>query len=1250
MHFFYPPSLPISGSLGQLRDAVTNHQVVVVAGETGSGKTTQLPKLCLELFHQGAGMIGCTQPRRIAATSVAARVAEELGEFHGVVGSKIRFHDRTTEETRIKFMTDGVLLAETRNDPQLRNYQVIIVDEAHERNLNIDFLLGYLYKLIRKRDDLKLIITSATIDTQAFSAHFGNAPVVAIEGRTYPVEIAYAPPPDDEAEGSSYLEHCLETIAETCTTRSPGDMLVFLPTEKDIRSCCEVLRGRMPSHCILPLFGRLQARDQQQIFKPQKKPKIVVATNVAETSVTVPGIRYVIDSGLARIGSYTPRSRTMRLPIERVSQASCNQRSGRSGRVGPGLCIRLFSEDDFNERKEFTVPEIQRSNLAEVILQMVSFNLGDPHDFPFLDPPRRSAITEGYRTLRELGAINAKKRLTAHGKIMSQLPIDPVISRIIIEARAYDCLSEIIIIAAALAIQDPRIRPAEKEQLADAAHRQFSDPRSDFVALLNIWNGYHRDHPTFSWSGLKKFCQRNYLSFQRMREWLDLEEQLRRLIGRRKKFRFNSEPASYEAIHRALLAGLFRQCARRKKGNLYQGLGNRELRIFPGSYQSGRSGEWIIGGSFIETSQLFILSAATIEPEWLEQSCAPFCSYSWSSVRYQKKTGRVVADETVALQGLVIVTGRLVDFPSRDKKNVAPAREVFIRSALVDDQLTGRFTFQARNQALLKKWQQREDRLRRRDILIDEDTIYDFYDRRLPDEVCDRPSLIGHIGQHGDDTLHMSEDDILLRIPGEKDLLDYPATLPMTGGAIKLDYNFEPGASNDGVTALIPEQIIETIDPDLFDWLVPGMIVEKTTHLLKGLPKRIRKQLIPINDTVALLLDSIDMYRGNYLQQLSREIQKRYRLNIRREDWPRDQPSHLSMHYRIVDSSGKTLMNSNDFRSLLKRTRSAPSSGPAEPQPADQLLIRDLESRYFSTWDFSGCPERIPVQLPGGRVGGYLFRAIRPVTERQAVAVRYLASREEALRVSSAGLTYLVRLQFKPQFKELAKQVKLSLSGPSGAWLCSSLGSSVQAREKILDFIIKAAGEDSSVRSGGADDDALYDSLIAVITSKNLYTLGHQIVDTVMTLVRQRREVAELIFKFENLARKSSSYDGALFDDLKHQLEMLVPADFLDTFSTADVKDCSRYLKSLAIRSERGYNNPHKDLEKRKMIAPHQENLERARKNLPELTAECREKFSDCWAMLAELRVSLFSPEIKTARPVSPKKMTQAWKDFAAGC
>ena len=615
MKYFYPDNLPIIDHKDIIIESIIRHQVIVIAGDTGSGKTTQLPKMCLEALPENQLLIGCTQPRRIAASTVAARVAEELGTAGDTVGYKIRFHDYTTPSTKIKFMTDGVLLAETRQDRLLSGYGVIIIDEAHERSLNIDFLLGYIKQLLLRRNDLKVIITSATIDTEAFSKHFNDAPIITVSGRTYPVTVRYNPPEEDvTGEKDSELEHCVLTICNLFSSEPRGDILVFFPTERDIRDCCHLLEKKISQAVILPIFGRFPAGDQKRIFQNFSQVKIVVATNVAETSVTVPGIRYVVDSGLARISYYNVRAKTTSLPVSRISRASCDQRKGRCGRVAPGLCIRLYSEEDFNDRPEYTQPELKRSNLAEVILQMISLDLGDPEKFPFLDPPFKNAIREGYRMLRELGAIDDTMRLTKRGRIMADLPIDPCIARIIIEAKENNCLREIKIISSALAIQDPRIRPADHEKEADTAHKEFGHPHSDFMVLLNIWNQFHNvENNTKSWSKLKKYCASHFLSFQRMREWFDLHTQLSRIVDRREGFSDNSSDASYEQIHKSFLAGFLRNLARKKQGNLYQGTHNKELMIFPGSHQFTKGGQWLVAASFIETSRLYALTVATIE-------------------------------------------------------------------------------------------------------------------------------------------------------------------------------------------------------------------------------------------------------------------------------------------------------------------------------------------------------------------------------------------------------------------------------------------------------------------------------------------------------------------------------------------------------------------------------------------------------------------------------------------------------------
>jgi len=1244
MDFFYPSDLPITAHLGDISELIQQNQVTIIAGDTGSGKTTQLPKICLGLLNSSTKLVGCTQPRRIAATSVCERVKEEMGSQANLVGSKIRFRDHTTKDTRIKFMTDGLLLAETRNDPLLKKYDVIIVDEAHERSLNIDFLLGYLHRLLAKRVELKLVITSATIDTELFSKHFDNAPILQIKGRTYPVDMVYSPV-HDEHEDIGFVEHCIQVIEQICNHYPPGDILVFLPTERDIRSCCEILQGKFSDRTILPLFGRLQSTDQRRIFKHYHHAKIVVSSNVAETSVTVPGIRYVVDTGLARIASYDHGSRTTRLPVTKISQASCNQRAGRCGRIAPGICFRLYDEDDFSQRQEFTVPEIQRSNLAEVILQMVALNLGDPHDFPFLEAPKPSAIHEGFRLLRELNGIDERKQLTETGKMMARLPIDPVVSRIIIEAQKNSSLKEIIIIASALALQDPRVRPAEKEHQADKAHKKFSHPQSDFIALLNIWHAYHDQYKTFSWGSLKRFCTDHFLSFQRMREWLDLHDQLQRILKKHKSFKYNDSEPSYENIHRSLLSGLFRHSARKKKGSIYQGVANNELMIFPGSYQYLHSGDWIIAGSFLETSRLYGLTIATIEPEWIELAAKPFCSYSWTNARWQKKSGRVIGDEQVALQGLILISGRVVNFGRINKKNIPQARTIFIQKALVENLIGRSFEFLKKNNGLIKKWQESEHKLRRKNIVIDEISIFDYYHARLPDTIYDRYTLVRYLKKNGSLELEMSLDDILLQTPEENALLNFPSTLLHGDIPIRLTYCFEPGNPSDGVTAHIPDYLVDYLKKERFDWLVPGLIVEKTTFLLKGLPKKIRKQLIPVSTTVERLLDSLEYGQGNYLKALNSAIFKFFKVNVQQNDWPRQLPDHLQMRFSLVDVNENELTAGRNLKELLDDFQTNPlEQKNVYQRKNDELLMARLQQSYFKRWDFTGIPQRISCYTGKNKVAGYLYAALQACPEKQAVTIKYFDSLKAAENTALTGTLYLLQLHFKEPFRQLKKYCRVALTGPSTLWLTTSFGGTEKAQLKLLHYVMHSLfGSDFS----GIIPIKQYDALVATLRQQDFYSQGKQILDEIIKLLRQRREVYELIKKFEHLSAKNSQ-NRKLFTDLHLHLDSVMPAGFLDSTAVEEFEHVNRYLKSLAVRTERGYANPLKDSQKCLKLAVHLENLEKF--NQEDSSDDCRECYQAYRFMVYELRVSVFSPEIRTTVAVSEKKLRALLRELQMSC
>ncbi len=1245
---FYPDKLPVLAYKEEIIGSLKTNQVTIIAGETGSGKTTQLPKFCLEAsLGKSQGIIGCTQPRRVAAVTVSERVADELGPKKHLVGYKIRFHDRTTQDTRIKFMTDGVLLAETQQDPLFRNYDVIILDEAHERSLNIDFLLGYFKKILKKRPELRLIITSATIDTESFASHFPDSEVINIEGRSYPVEVRYAPFEEEQVfEKEGYVEHCVETIVDLFLTESHGDILAFLPTERDIRICCDLLKARDLDAEILPMFGRLLPADQRKVFRQYKKTKIVVATNVAETSITVPGIRYVVDTGLARISSYNIRAKTTSLPITKISKASCDQRKGRCGRVAPGVCVRLYAEEDYLNRPRYTLPEIRRSNLAEVILRMLSLQLGDPQSFPFVDSPHSNAIRDGHRQLYELGAIDSKGELTQHGKMMAKMPIDPCISRIIIESAKNNCLTEIRIIASALAIQDPRVRPADREKEADAAHLLFSHPHSDFLVLLNIWKHFHAvRNEVKSWSRLKKFCKANYLSFQRMREWFDLHDQMARILKKVGSFKDNEKEATYETIHCSLAAGFLRNIATKKEKKIYQTTSGKEIMIFPGSHQFLKSGQWILAASFLETNRLYALTVATIEPEWLETIGGKLCKYSWDNPRWMKARGQVIADEKVSLFGLPLFSGRQVNFGKRDIRNRKEARKIFIQAALIEGRLTGSYGFLNNNIQLLRKWEQTEERIRKRDILVDDLTLFTFYDERLPEKVYDRNSLNRFLKKKkGQIFLFLKEDDILIRRVDSHELLDYPTTWPVGTHQFSLEYSFAPGNENDGITMRIPVNLAETVSPERCEWLVPGLLREKTTFLLKGLPKRIRKHIIPLTTTVDKILDDIDIYKGSFYHALERSILKQFRLGVKRSEWVESLPNHLQMRFVIFDENDAVLSTGYNLQKLCKQLHAAPQKTSvhiATPTKKELEIMQRWQDSIAKTWDFAELPEKLELLTPQGNIAGYLHTVITPIPEKGGVIIGFEKDKQKALLLNKKGMLCLYRLQFSEQYKVLKKACRTTLSGPSSLWLTKVYPGKKEATEALINFILHALFPDCS---GRIHDQKTFTNNTARVKRDGLYSLGMNVCEKVMTLLRRRQEVQSQILHFETLSKKINSYSKERYDEYQTLLEEILPKDFLLTGKVEELDDCDRYLRSLFVRIERAYHDFSKDERKQKQLQPHLHNLESLDKRKKELSEDCENHLKVYRTMIQEFRLSLFSPEIKTRIPVSLKKLQQQWQ------
>lgn len=1245
----YPPELPISECREQIVAAIRSHRVLVIAGDTGSGKTTQLPKMCLEAGRGSKGLIGCTQPRRIAAVAMAERVAEELRE-PAAVGYRIRFSDHTSETTRIKFMTDGILLAESRSDRLLRAYDTIIIDEAHERSLNIDFLLGHLKGLLARRNDLRLIISSATIDTDRFSAHFDNAPVIEVSGRTFPVRVLHEQGENDE----TYVERAVARTLELASLPERGDILVFMPTERDIMETVDALAHHLRDQAlVLPLFGRLQGADQRRIFRPAGRRKIIVATNIAETSITVPGIRYVVDTGLARLARYNVRARTTSLLVSRVSRASCRQRAGRCGRTGPGVCVRLYSEDDYLARPEYTLPEIQRSNLAEVILQMIALDLGDPRTFPFIDPPSPGAIREGFQVLRELGALDSRDRITDRGRTMARLPLDPRISRIIIEGAELGALREVTIIAAALSIQDPRIRPADQEEKADEAHRRFADKRSDFLAFVNIWDAFHAETggPRTA-ARLRRFCRRNFLSWQRMREWFDVHDQIRRELGRDRKrniFHDNPGPASYGAIHQALAAGFLRNIGQRREKNLYQAAGGREITLFPGSVLYNRGGNWIVAAEFVETSRLFARTAAIIDQQWLERLGGELCRRSWSEPHWSRRAGQVVALERVTLFGLTIVAGRRVNYGRINRATREESRQIFIRQALVRGELGGRYRFLEQNLELARTYTAMEQRLRRRDILVDEETLHAFYDQRLPAWVHDRHTLNRFLRQGKNrDILCMGEEDLCQGRPAADELYRFPAVLRAGSLELELQYLFEPGNEADGVTVKIPRDLLAEVDPTVFEWLVPGLLPDKVLHLLKRLPKKLRRRLVPLPDAVDRLLDGLDISQGSLYAALERMIRRCYQVEVRRTDWRTDTlPPHLRMRFSLVNGDGRVLGSSRSFAEL----RQLDKTGGPGPDAADRGVKRKQGTRRLpvkegiTSWDFAGLRQPIQGRDPDSGQPTLYHPALS--VNREGLTLSFIRDRDTALARNREGMRWLYGRQFAKEYRALVRECKAAVNSHSASWLAlGARGTAAELKERLAGCIMDRLFHTSS---GEIPDQGQWEERIAAVRDQGFLRAGRQELQRVLDILTTRRDVQAQITRWAERARRSRSFSRQRLDHYLALLAEIVPPDFLDN-DPADLQHLERYLLALARRVERAEQAPAKDAAKAARLEPALQRLHQLARLEQTGSCQCREAAARYRFMVNELKVSLFAPELGTAVPVSEKRLQNQWQQVLEHC
>ncbi|WP_336935452.1 ATP-dependent RNA helicase HrpA [Vibrio cholerae] len=1223
----YPALLPVSQKRDDIAKAIAHHQVVIVAGETGSGKTTQLPKICAELGRGKYGLIGHTQPRRLAARSVANRIAEEMEtELGGFVGYKVRFTDQISDQTQIKLMTDGILLAEIQNDRFLNQYDTIIIDEAHERSLNIDFILGYLKQLLPRRPDLKVIITSATIDPERFSKHFSNAPIIEVSGRTYPVEVRYRPlAGDDDSESDrDQLEGIFQAVDELCD-EGLGDILIFMNGEREIRDTADALSKRnLRDTEIVPLYARLSAGEQNKIFQPHAGRRIVLATNVAETSLTVPGIKYVIDPGTARISCYSYRTKVQRLPIEPISQASANQRKGRCGRTEEGICIRLYSEEDFLSRPEFTDPEILRTNLASVILQMTALGLGDIEAFPFVEAPDKRNIQDGVRLLEELGAINdqikdPKKRLTESGKQLARLPIDPRLARMVLEASKLGCLKEVMIIASALSIQDPRERPSDKQQSADDKHRRFNHEDSDFLTLVNLWHYIGQQQKALTSNQFRRQCKLDYLNYLRVREWQDVYTQLHQST-REMGFKLNDEPGSYHAVHSAILVGLLSHIGMKdQEKNEYHGARNARFNIFPASGLFKKQPKWVMSAELVETSKLWARVVAKIEPDWIEPLAKHLIKRSYSEPHWSKKNAAVMAYEKVMLYGIPIVPKRLVNYGTIDP---VLSREIFIRSALVEGDWETKHAFFKQNRALLAEVEELEHKSRRRDILVDDEELFQFYDQRVGTEVVS--------GRHFDawwktasrktpDLLSFEKEMLFKGDASHVTDLDYPNFWHQGNLKLKLSYQFEPGENSDGVTVHIPLPILNQVEPHGFDWQIPGLRHELVVSLIKSLPKTLRKNFVPAPNYADAFLARVTPFEMPLLDAMEKELRRMTGVTVLREDWKLDQlPAHLKITYRAVDHRNRKLNESCDLHELKESLKEKVQ------ETLSQVADDDIEQRDLHTWSFGELPK-----VYQQKRGGFEVRAYPALVDKKdSVEIKLFETEQEQLSAMRAGQRRLILLNVPSPIKYLHANLPNK----------SKLGLYFNPYGKVLDLIDDciACGVDKLIeeRGGMVWEPQAFEALKEHVRAE----LG----DTVVEIAKQVETILTTAYNINKRLKGKVDFTMAFaLSDVKAQIEGLIFSGFATECGWKRLPDILRYMRAIERRMEKLPVDPNKDrlhmLKIESVANKYKELLNKIPKGMaiPDNVREIR------W-MLEELRVSYFAQQLGTPYPVSDKRIINA--------
>lgn len=1245
----YPADLPVVARREELAQAIEKHQVVIVCGETGSGKTTQLPKICLSLGRGVLGVIGHTQPRRVAARSVAARIAQELkSELGGLVGYKVRFNDKVSADTCVKLMTDGILLAEIHHDPLLKNYDTIIIDEAHERSLNIDFLLGYLRQLLPRRPDLKLIITSATLDAERLSKHFGNAPVLQVSGRTYPVEVRYRPPQKNEEgdmqdvtklgnpqSGKPDVELSLpqaicSALDELSIGGLKGDVLVFLPGEREIRDTAEALRKHQHKGLeILPLFSRLSVAEQDRVFKPASGVRrVVLATNVAETSLTVPNIGYVIDSGLARINRYSVRQKVEQLRIENISRAAANQRAGRCGRVMSGVCIRLYEEADFLQRPEFTDAEIFRVSLATVILRMNALGLGEVEAFPFIEPPGSRAIADGYQLLQELNAIDDARRLTQLGHELAKLPLDPKVARLLLAGRQYQCLSEILIIASALALQDPRDRPSERREAADAAHQRFNDERSDFLAYLKLWAWFQdavkHKKTNKLWANE---CREKFLSPLRLREWHELHQQLHAQVSEM-GMRFNEQPSTYEQIHKALLTGLLGNIGCRSTSEPHY-LGPREIKFFiaSNSVLAKKGAKWVVAAEIVETTKLFARCVARIEPEWLEEVGAHLMKRTYFDPHWEKKAAQVAAFERSTLFGLLINPKRRVHY---GPMNPEESRAVFIRQALVEGEFNTQAPFFAHNQKLIADIEALEHKARRPDVLVDDELIFAFYDARIPDGIHNGAAFESwrkEAERQQPKLLYLKKDDLMRHEAAGITTEQFPPQMQMNNVSYALAYNFAPGKNDDGVTLTVPQALLNQVSAARCEWLVPGILPEKVGQLVKSLPQKLRRHCVPVPEFAAAFCAAAKPSDTPLLHALARHIREQKQIEVPLDAFRLEQlPQHHLMNFRVVDEHGRQLGMGRNFSQL--RGEWAPTTNPfpggrgakTGAAQSNSLSHRgragEEESKRHTTWDFGDFKSTSTEQRAGQTIT--VFNALVDVGD--AVILQAFDTQDEARAAHRLGLRRLFQLALKEQVKYLEKNLpdlqKLVM-------LFLPFGSQQDLQRQIL-----AVTFDRCCLNEPWPE-----------SEKEFATRGKE-AKARLNLVAQEiaRLVGAVLTEYQAIQKALPGFKahGQATQDIRSQCERLLHKEWIAATPYERMQHLPRYLKAINVRLEKLRANPARDAQNMAQMAPL---LQQWQRRLGAQQGETDTRLEDFGWMLQELRVSLFAQELKTPVIVSVKRL-----------